>query len=55
VRGQTSRSLPERGPELGDAYVAETSGSAGTAGGNMLVRMKPQRWLSVDYRKQYGG
>lgn len=43
------------GPELGDAYVAETSGSAGTAGGNILVRMKPQRWLSVDYRKQYGG
>jgi nitroimidazol reductase NimA-like FMN-containing flavoprotein (pyridoxamine 5'-phosphate oxidase superfamily) len=42
------------GPELGDAYVAATSG--GTDGGAaVVVRMRPERWLSVDYRKAYGG
>lgn len=42
------------GPELGDAYVAATSGAA-DAGGSVVVRIRPERWLSVDYRKAYGG
>jgi PPOX class probable F420-dependent enzyme len=32
------------GPEGGDRYVAEN-------GGSVVVRMRPQRWLSVDYGK----
>ncbi len=41
------------GRELGDRYVA-TTGGADARGGSMLVRMRPERWLSVDYRKQFG-
>ncbi|MFM7144695.1 MAG: pyridoxamine 5'-phosphate oxidase family protein [Alphaproteobacteria bacterium] len=40
------------GSELGDAYVAATTAEAGP--GNVLVRMRPQRWATVDYRKEYG-
>lgn len=41
------------GPDLGDAYVAATTSASGVA--NVLVRMRPERWESVDYRKEYGG
>jgi len=34
------------GPELGDAYVADTSGE-----GNLKFSMRPTRWWSVDYTK----
>jgi len=37
------------GPEGGDAYV-----SANPTGGQVVVRMTPERWLSVDYSKVYG-
>lgn len=34
------------GPEMGDRY---TEGAAG--GGGLIVRARPERWLSVDYAK----
>jgi PPOX class probable F420-dependent enzyme len=37
------------GPEGGDAYV-----SAVPTGGQIVVRMTPERWLTVDYSKVYG-
>ena len=37
------------GPEGGDAYV-----SANPTGGQIVVRMTPEHWLTVDYRKVYG-
>jgi hypothetical protein len=40
------------GVELGDRYVEATSGGAGE-GGEILVRMRPERWLTVDYAKQF--
>jgi PPOX class probable F420-dependent enzyme len=40
------------GRELGDRYVESTGGEE-ARGGSVLVRMRPERWLSVDYRKQY--
>ena len=40
------------GRELGDRYV-EATGGTDARGGSMLVRMRPERWLSVDYRKQF--
>ena len=33
----------------GDAYV-----SANPTGGQIVFRMTPERWLSVDYSKVYG-
>jgi hypothetical protein len=42
------------GRELGDRYVEATRGS-GAPGGSVLVRVRPERWLSVDYRKQFAG
>lgn len=41
------------GPALGDQYVASTGGEQGRAP-SVLVRMRPERWNSVDYRKQFG-
>jgi len=41
------------GRELGDRYIEATGGAAGRAG-NVVVRMRPERWLSVDYGKQFG-
>jgi nitroimidazol reductase NimA-like FMN-containing flavoprotein (pyridoxamine 5'-phosphate oxidase superfamily) len=38
------------GPELGDGYLASTGGQAAT-GGQQLVRLTPERWLTVDYGK----
>ena len=37
------------GPEGGDAYV-----SANATGGQIVVRMTPEHWLTVDYGKVYG-
>jgi nitroimidazol reductase NimA-like FMN-containing flavoprotein (pyridoxamine 5'-phosphate oxidase superfamily) len=37
------------GAELGDRYIESTRDVVG----NVLVRMRPERWLSVDYAKQY--
>jgi PPOX class probable F420-dependent enzyme len=37
------------GPEDGDAYV-----SMNPTGGQIVFRMTPERWLTVDYSKVYG-
>jgi len=37
------------GPELGDGYVEQTRGDSDS----VLVRMRPERWLTVDYSKQF--
>jgi len=39
------------GPEGGDRYVASNPDSAGE---NVMIRMTPEHWLSVDYGKQPG-
>jgi nitroimidazol reductase NimA-like FMN-containing flavoprotein (pyridoxamine 5'-phosphate oxidase superfamily) len=36
------------GAEMGDRYIESTRGDAG----NVLVRMRPERWLTVDYAKR---
>jgi len=41
------------GPELGDRYVEATAEDR-AAGGSVCVRMRPERWLTVDYAKQFG-
>jgi nitroimidazol reductase NimA-like FMN-containing flavoprotein (pyridoxamine 5'-phosphate oxidase superfamily) len=41
------------GAELGRQYVAATAEER-NAGGSVLVRMRPERWLTVDYKKQFG-
>jgi nitroimidazol reductase NimA-like FMN-containing flavoprotein (pyridoxamine 5'-phosphate oxidase superfamily) len=41
------------GPELGERYL-EATGGADARGGNVVVRMRPERWLSTDYGKQFG-
>jgi nitroimidazol reductase NimA-like FMN-containing flavoprotein (pyridoxamine 5'-phosphate oxidase superfamily) len=38
------------GPEMGDRYVERT---ASEHGDNVLVRMRPERWLTVDFAKEY--
>jgi uncharacterized protein len=45
------RSLARRyfGADLGDRYIESTRDLVG----NVLVRMRPERWLTVDYAKQY--
>jgi hypothetical protein len=40
------------GPEMGDVYVASTA-ERREAEPNVLVRIRPERWLSVDYRKAF--
>jgi hypothetical protein len=37
------------GTELGDRWIENKRGVFG----NVLVRMRPERWLTVDYAKQY--
>ena len=37
------------GTEVGDRYIESTREMVG----NVLVRMRPERWLTVDYAKQY--
>lgn len=53
-RDRDVRPLAHRylGQELGDQYVAATAAGVGE---EILVRIRPERWLSVDYRKQFGG
>jgi hypothetical protein len=41
------------GPEVGDRYIDETR-SEREGVESILVRMRPERWLTVDYAKQYG-
>jgi nitroimidazol reductase NimA-like FMN-containing flavoprotein (pyridoxamine 5'-phosphate oxidase superfamily) len=38
------------GPEMGDQYVERT---ASEHGDNVLIRMRPERWLTVDFAKEY--
>ena len=40
------------GQELGDLYVAQTA--AADAGDSVVIRMRPERWTTVDYAKQFG-
>lgn len=40
------------GEALGDRYVEATSGDR-EAGESIVVRVRPERWLTVDYRKQF--
>lgn len=40
------------GAELGDRYIDATAAER-SAGGSVVVRMRPQRWLTVDYSKQF--
>ena len=42
------------GVEGGDANIKAT-GASDETDGSIVVRMRPERWLSVDYRKAYGG
>jgi hypothetical protein len=39
------------GRELGDRYLA---GSSEGRDGSIVVRLRPERWLSVDYGKAFG-
>lgn len=41
------------GAELGDQYIEATGGEAGR-GEAILLRMRPERWLTVDYAKEFG-
>jgi nitroimidazol reductase NimA-like FMN-containing flavoprotein (pyridoxamine 5'-phosphate oxidase superfamily) len=51
-REELGRILAHRylGPELGDRYLEATASDAGES---MVVRMRPERWLTVDYAKQF--
>ncbi len=40
------------GDEVGDAYITRT---AGEDGDTIVIRMRPERWKTVDYAKQFGG
>jgi nitroimidazol reductase NimA-like FMN-containing flavoprotein (pyridoxamine 5'-phosphate oxidase superfamily) len=42
------------GREGGDAYIKAT-GASDESDGSIVVSMRPERWLTVDYRKAYGG
>jgi nitroimidazol reductase NimA-like FMN-containing flavoprotein (pyridoxamine 5'-phosphate oxidase superfamily) len=41
------------GKELGDGYIEATGGAASKAE-SILIRMRPERWLTTDYAKQFG-
>ncbi|MDH3211635.1 MAG: pyridoxamine 5'-phosphate oxidase family protein [Myxococcales bacterium] len=41
------------GAELGDRYIEATSGGS-EPDASVVVRVRPERWLSTDYAKQYG-
>jgi nitroimidazol reductase NimA-like FMN-containing flavoprotein (pyridoxamine 5'-phosphate oxidase superfamily) len=49
LRPMARRYLGER---LGDSYVEQTA-SDPESGGGVLVRMRPEQWLTVDYSKQF--
>ena len=40
------------GAEFGDRYIEATGGAEARAN-NVLVKMRPERWLSVDYAKEF--
>jgi PPOX class probable F420-dependent enzyme len=50
----TGRRLAHRylGPQQGDAYLAATASDPMPT---VVVRMRPARWLTVDYTKEFGG
>jgi nitroimidazol reductase NimA-like FMN-containing flavoprotein (pyridoxamine 5'-phosphate oxidase superfamily) len=52
-RERDTRPIAHRylGADMGDAYVASLGPERG---GSVRVRVRPARWLSVDYGKQYG-
>ena len=39
------------GRELGDRYLADSSGGGDES---IVVRLRPERWLTVDYGKAFG-
>jgi nitroimidazol reductase NimA-like FMN-containing flavoprotein (pyridoxamine 5'-phosphate oxidase superfamily) len=39
------------GQDIGDLYLAATEAEAAD---NVAIRMRPERWLTVDYAKQFG-
>ncbi len=39
------------GQEFGDAYLSAT---VADVAGSVMIRMRPERWLSVDYSKEFG-
>jgi len=41
------------GVEMGDRYIEQTRNASAQAE-NVLIRMRPERWLTVDYAKAYG-
>jgi general stress protein 26 len=41
------------GEELGDLYVVQTT-AENESGDSVVIRMRPRRWLTVDYAKQFG-
>ena len=41
------------GVEGGDAYIKAT-GASDESEGSIVVTMRPERWLTVDYRKAFG-
>ena len=49
------RRLAQRylGVNTGDRYIEQTRDASAQAG-NVLIRMRPERWLTVDYAKAYG-
>jgi PPOX class probable F420-dependent enzyme len=51
-RERDARRLAHRylGKELGDRYMEATAGEEDS----ILVRMRPERWLTVDYSKEFG-
>ena len=40
------------GPDFGDQYIEATSGQSDRSE-SLRVRMRPERWLTVDYAKQF--
>jgi hypothetical protein len=40
------------GKEFGDAYIAATGGEQ-ERGDSVVIRMRPERWLTTDYAKQF--
>lgn len=53
-RERDARPMAHRylGPALGDRYIDE--GPEREPGESVVVRVRPERWLSVDYAKQFG-
>ena len=55
-RERDSRAIAHRylGEHGGDAYLAATAGAESGADANILVVLRPERWLTVDYGKSFG-